>query len=44
MFLNHSNTVKLYDILEDDKNLYLLMEYLDQGNLKDQDKEYWIEN
>ncbi len=31
--INHENIVKVYDILEDDYNVYIFMELCNQGNL-----------
>jgi serine/threonine protein kinase len=31
--LNHENVVKLYEIFEDEGNLYLVMEYMEKGDL-----------
>lgn len=33
--INHDNIIKCYDVLENDKNLYIIMEYCNSGTLYD---------
>ena len=33
MFLDHPNIVKLYGFFDDATNFYIIMEYMDGGNL-----------
>ena len=32
-YLNHANVVKLYGIFDDKENVYMVMEYMNEGNL-----------
>lgn len=32
-FLNHQNIIKLYGFFHDDQNIYLILEYANQGEL-----------
>ena len=33
MFLEHTNVVKLYGFFDDPLNFYIIMEYMERGNL-----------
>lgn len=33
--LDYPSIVKLYDVMEDDENLYMILEYMDGGTLRD---------
>lgn len=33
MFLEHPNIVKLYGFFDDSENIYLMMEYMEEGTL-----------
>lgn len=32
-FLNHENILKLYGVFDDDENIYLILEFMEEGNL-----------